>query len=453
MDPAGDGQAAAEAVEQALGTATPAVRQPLRTKRMSDVVGGLTVVNISAALAGLVTGSLQARALGPDGRGDLAAILVPVTLAAQVLSLAMGAYAARELARKRSVGDIAGTLGTILLGVGAAGAVAGITLSPELARGRDTVYLFLVIGFALLPVSLSVGLLYSMLGGLERWRLLIISRLIPVIVGLVGIVVLYIAGALTVASAAIVALAGGFISAVPLATILRRAGPLRFRPAMAREGTMFSLKTWVGTVASLTNNRLDQLVMVSAVPARELGLYAVAVTLSSVPTFVTGAIGPPLLTRISKGDREIVPRALRTILAISTAMSLGAAAVSPFMLPLIFGRAFDEATDMTLVLCVASLPLAGVTVLSTALIAEGRPSLPSWGEVIGLVVTAGGLIALLGPLGGLGAAIVSLAAYGSNFVFQLHAARQTFPGSLRDFLLPRRTDVEWALAQVARLRR
>jgi O-antigen/teichoic acid export membrane protein len=190
--------------------------------------------------------------------------------------------------------------------------------------------------------------------------------------------------------------------------------------------------------------------MVGAVPSRELGLYTVAVTLSTASSFVTGAVGPPLGSRIARGDVHLTARALRTVLAIAVVVNVSIAAVTPVVLPLLFGQAFHSAVAMALVLFAASLPLAGTTVLSTALIADGHPGLPSWGEAIALVVTAGGLVLLLGPLGGLGAALVSLAAYSANFAFQLAAMLRLHGGSLREHLVVQRSDLHWIAERLRR---
>jgi O-antigen/teichoic acid export membrane protein len=414
--------------------------------RLVRVVGGLTAVNAATTAVAFVTAPLQARALGAGGRGDLAAIIVPLSLSSQVLGLALGAYAARELARKRPVGVIAGSLGAVLAVVGIAGAGVGIAAAGELADGRHTVHVFLVVGFALLPLSLLVNLLYSMLAGLERWRLLVLTRLLPVVATFVAIVVLYVGDSLTVASAAVTTIASSLLALFPLLGLLRGGGRISFSREIARAGTIFGLKTWVGGVASLANNRVDQLIMVRAVAPRELGLYAVAVTISGLPSLVTGALGPPLLTRVAKGEHGLVPRALRLTLSAILIADVVAAAVTPFVLPLLFGEEFADAVGMSLVLFAASIPLAGVTVLASSLVSLGRPGTPSVGEALALVVTVIGLVLLLDPLGGLGAAIASVAAYSVNFAFQLVMTRRRLGGSFADYLVPTRADVAWARA-------
>jgi hypothetical protein len=63
----------------------------------------------------------------------------------------------------------------------------------------------------------------------------------------------------------------------------------------------------------------------------------------------------------------------------------------------------------------------------------------------------GGLLVLLKPLGGIGAAIVSLAAYSASFVFQVVAAGRRIGVRQRDFLVPRRADLIWLRDRAAAL--
>jgi O-antigen/teichoic acid export membrane protein len=422
---------------------------PPRT-RIVRVVGALASVNAVTAAAALITGPLQARALGAAGRGDLAAILVPLTLAAFVLGLSLGAYASRETARGMPVRDLVGSLGGMLISIGAVGGMVGFFLADELAGGRATVETFLKIGFALMPLSLFVGLVYSLLAGLEAWRQLAVARLIPVVVGVGGIVTLYLTAELTVATAAAVTLTGSLVSCVPVISVLRGQGWPRFRRRVAREGFVFGVKTWMGNLAAMANHRLDQLIMIPAVPPRELGLYAVAVTLAGVANILTGALAPPLLTRVAQGDLALVPRAVRVVLGVVTVANLALGAVTPLLLPLVFGSEFADAVDMALVLLLAAIPSAGVLVLMTALVAAGRPGMTSIGELLAVLITGAGLLLVLEPLGGLGAALVSLAAYSANFGLQLIFARRIFGGRLRDYVVPRMEDARGLFGRFGR---
>ncbi len=418
------------------------------------MVGSLTAVNAFVAASALVTGPLQARALGPDGRGDLAAIITPLFLAGAVLALGVGAYAGREVARRgRADGEVVGTTTALMLLFGLVGVLVAVPIASWLAEGRDTVRTFLIIGFVTMPLSLVGLLLPSILAGLAMWRRLIWTRLIPAVTLLVGIPVLYVLDALTVTSSAILGLGGGMLSLLPGLVVYRLADGLRASRRMAREGTIFGAKTWVSGLAQLANARVDQLFMIKLVSPAELGLYAVAVTTASVPQFLSSAMSAPVLTRVAEGDRALVARALRALLAMIVLVNLALAAILPVALPLIFGEDFADAVPMALVLVAASVPLAGISVLSPALVADGAPGIPSIGEIAALVVTVVGLLLLLDPLGGVGAALTSLVAYTVSFAYQLFVVRRRFGGGLLDYLVPRREDAALLMPIVDRVRR
>src|SRR4051794_37698844 len=78
------------------------------SRRLPSVVRRLSITNALPLAVGLITGPLQARALGASGRGDLAAILVPVGLAPLLLSLGLGQYAGVNAARRARLGPIVG---------------------------------------------------------------------------------------------------------------------------------------------------------------------------------------------------------------------------------------------------------------------------------------------------------------------------------------------------------
>jgi O-antigen/teichoic acid export membrane protein len=416
--------------------------------RFSAVVARLTVVNVLAAASGFITGPLLARTLGASGRGDLAAILVPLSLAPPLLGLGIPAFAYRELPRGRPLSEVIGSLGAPLVVIGAIVAACSVPIADALAGGRDTVRLFLVIGFASTPIVLMVSLLVSSLSALERWRAVMTANVIPFAVTLVSIAGLYVSGHLSVATAAAATIAGALVALAPGLGLLREAGRPAFRPALARAGVAFGVKSWFGGLAMIANARLDQLVMITLVAPRELGLYAVATTLSTASNLATGALSPPLMTRIAAGQTYLLPKALRMTLASTIALNALLALGTPVLLPALFGGEFRGAVAMAMVLLAANVAFAGAQVLSAALQADGAPVIPSIGEGIALVMTVLGLVVLLRPLGGLGAALVSLSAYSASFTFQLVMARHRIEGSYRLYLLPSRGDLVSVSSQV-----
>jgi O-antigen/teichoic acid export membrane protein len=307
---------------------------------------------------------------------------------------------------------------------------------------------FLIVGLIATPLALLILLLSSSLAALERWRAVLAMNVIPFALPFAATVILFAVGDLTVATAATATIAGSLLAIVPALPMLASVRRPRFRLSLAREGIRFGAKSWLGGLAQTINGRLDQLLMITLVPPRQLGLYAVATTLSMAPGLVTGAVSPPLMTRIASGERFLAARAVRTTIMLTAAMNVVVAIAAPIILPLLFGSQFRDAVPMAWILLGASIPLAGANVLSTALQADGAPLVATIGEGIALIVTVGGLIVLLGPLQGIGAAIVSLAAYSASFAYQLWRAHQRLDTPLTAFVVPTRADVAWAARRV-----
>ncbi|MGA2928035.1 MAG: oligosaccharide flippase family protein, partial [Solirubrobacteraceae bacterium] len=419
--------------------------------RVSGVAALLTAASVLAQGTGFITGPLLARALGAAGRGDLQAVIVPLTLVPALLGFGIAPYAYRTLPRGRSVQEVLPSLGLPLLVVGMVTAACAIPVADVLAAGRATVRLWLIIGLILTPLSLLVLLLNSSLISLERWRSVVGVSLSPFLVALVATPALFVIGDLTVATAAAIVIAGMLLQIVPGVTLLLEARRPVFDLPLARAGIAFGLKSWLGGLAQTANARADQLLMITLVPAQQLGLYAVATTLSSAYGLVSGALAPPLMPRIAAGERQLMPLAVRMTLLLTIGLSLAVALITPLVLSVLFGPQFRGAGPMAFVLLGASIPLAGASVLSSALQADGAPVIASFAEGIALVITGVGLFLLLPPLQGMGAAIVSLAAYSASFIYQLAMAARRIGVPVREFLVVGRADVVWARSRAAEL--
>src|ERR1700741_3226927 len=107
--------------------------------RLSAVAGTLTAVNFLTSLMGFITGPLLAHALRADGRGELAAITVPLALGPQIIGFALPGFANREIARGGSLREVIGSAGAPLLLLGLVSTALAIPAANFLAEGRDTV--------------------------------------------------------------------------------------------------------------------------------------------------------------------------------------------------------------------------------------------------------------------------------------------------------------------------
>jgi O-antigen/teichoic acid export membrane protein len=391
----------------------------------------------------LLSGPLQARALGPAGRGDLAAITVVGSFLPIVAGLGLEMFVARETARGTPLRDILGTVGIVTVVIALIIVPLGFPISTWLAHGRSTVHFFILIQFLLLPLSLCGQLMYYALVGLERWSTLMLVRMIPIVGPAIVIIVLYVTHSMTIIAVAAATSIAALIALVPASRVVPRLTTLRIRLPLLRSAFPFSLYTWLGTLAVMTNGRIDQLIMVGVTSSRQLGLYAVAVTATLPATQIISGVGSPLLSRIAAGERHLVRQTLRTTVLIVIALDICVAGVTPFALPFLFGNAFREAIPMALILLVAVVPFSATFVLTSAMVADGHPSVPAIGEAMTLFVTIPGLIVFVPSLGGIGAAAVSLVAYSVDAGYQIRAGRRNFGGHLREYVIPGKDDAIW----------
>jgi O-antigen/teichoic acid export membrane protein len=430
----------------------PALVEPVQVRsrpRLSSVIGRLTAANLAFMAATVVTSPLQARALGPSGRGELAAIAVPLGLAPIILTLGLSLYTFRAAAQGKRPGSLLGTIGALFLLLGLVGAAIGPLVGELFAGGRAVVHTWLIVGFALLPISFVNIVITDVAAGQDRWGPVLAYRLTAPAILLVGIVGLYIAGHLTVGTAALLSIAGGTLPVVFLVPGARRFRPLRFEWPVAREAIPFGLKAWAAGLGSLVNVRFDQLLMTRLVDSSELGLYVIAVTASGVLVnpFVS-ALASGTMPRFATGTVDLVARVLRSTLLGVVVVSVGVALAAPVFVPLVFGSGFRDAVPMIWILLLAGVPLTGGAVLSSALASSGLPGYAAWGEFVAIGVTVPGLILLLPQLGGLGAALVSLVAYSASFAMLLFATRRKLGAHLSSLLVIRPSDAATLMANV-----
>jgi O-antigen/teichoic acid export membrane protein len=309
-----------------------------------------------------------------------------------------------------------------------------------IAHGRSVVLHWLLIGLVGLPLSMFTALLLSLARGTGRWTAWIWVRGSSAFGAAGALALLFLTSRLTVSTAVAATLLLGWASGVFLIPSLRDAGRPLVVPSLLREGIRYGLRAWLTGIASLANQHVDQVVMAGLVPSRELGLYAVAVTIASASSAFSSSIGVSLLPRVAAEGTAGVPRVLRLSLLIVAAAGLAVAAITAPLIRLLLGATFGAAVPMVWILIVGSIPLAGTAVLSQAFLGVGAPGAAARAEAIALAITVPGLAAFARD-GGVAAATVSLAAYSVGFCYLARRASKDFGIELGELLWPRAADL------------
>lgn len=420
----------------------------------AGVVSRLTAVNGLAILAALVSGPVLARALGPEGRGELAAIVVVLTIAPWILDLGLAHWVARERALGTPRDEVLGTVLPVVFMCSLIAVAAAVPLSHLLGADREVVVVFLQVGLLLTPIAVVLFTLSGLVVGESRWDLLAAARLIAAVVPVPVLVVLSLLDALTVASAAATLLGCMLLSSMLPLSLARGVRRLPFELRRARAAASFGAKTWLTTISNTANVRFDQVLMTGLVSSRELGLYAVAVSIASLlSSALIMAVSNALYPRVARGDGDLTARSCRVTIAIVLVSGLVLAASASWAIPFVFGGEFRDAVTMVLILLAAGVPLSAAAILASGLIAAGDPAAPMRAELTAVAVTIPALIVLLPAYGGVGAAAISLVAYAIKFGMLLRSASGTFERPLKSFVVATRADAGWLAAQLRRFSR
>lgn len=417
--------------------------------------------NVVLGVVGLITGPICARLLGPSGRGELAAIQNLYWLAATLAMLGVPEatlyFTARRERESRRI--LASGIVLVLL-VYPVFYLSAYFLAPHFLAAQSHVVIqtarWVLLGlplYALLTIPL-----FSLRGNndLVRWNLM---RLVPAIGWFALLVALFFAGAPTprnVAFGYLGVLAAGLI---PTVWVVRRrtSGSSSPQPELWPKLLRYGLPLALAEIPLTLNLRLDQMLMAAFLPARLLGLYVVAVAWGNTVPPLLYAIGTVLFPRVARADASdrpaLLAQGVRIGIFAALILAVFLAAVTPFTVPLLFGRAFQESVAVAVVLVFASAICGVNVVLEEGLRGLGETSSVFLGEIAGLAVTLLGLIALLRPFGIFGAGVASFLGYLGTTIALLFRIRMKLHIRFADLVIPRSRELKEAWGRCVSLKR
>ena len=414
------------------------------------VVARLTGVNGGLVLLALVTGPVQARVLGPDGRGELAAIITVLVLTPLILDFGLADFVTRERARGATAGRTLGTAVPLALAFSVVGVVLAWPLGELLGQGRDVVERFVRLSLLLMPLFVFGSLVLGVARGAQRFEVIQRWQLIGAAGSGLVILALAAAGQLTVTSAVIATMVLSVTALVVSLPVLRGTGRWRFDARVVRPALGFGGRSWLFAVSAAANYRLDQAVMAAVVTSAELGNYAVAAGLTAIASGFVSAVYTALLPRVAQEGIQAVPRIVRVSVLVMTGSLAVLTATAPFAVPFLFGSDFDRAVPLVAILAVATVFMGVSAVIGSALQGHGRPQDSARPQIAGLIITIVGLGLTLDSMGAIGAALVSCVAYAVVLGGTVRAALRAFGTSAAELLIPRRADVRWLVARARR---
>lgn len=314
---------------------------------------------IYSLLVGVFTLSLTARLLGPEGRGQVAAITTWVGMFSTFAYLSLGQVALHRMAtdqEHRRFGSLLGSLLLMAMGLTLAGWLVAFGLhwyNPEgVFKGLPT--FLLVVGFLTLPFMIWEQYGSSLLMGLERLRTYNRYQIIGRTVSVAGVFVLVGGFGLGVAGALESNLLGQVIVAI---------GGIGFLFSFARNKQCAcwpdksEIKALLAGGAKLHLNAIGAFLFISANililhnyhGAKETGYFQLAIQLLSVLMIIPQAASMVLYGKVtSLGPNKAWPHNKRLLVQITLcmmALSAIAALLAPWGITLLAGEAFRPAVE------------------------------------------------------------------------------------------------------------
>ncbi|HJP79278.1 MAG TPA: oligosaccharide flippase family protein [Pseudonocardiaceae bacterium] len=184
---------------------------------------------------------------------------------------------------------------------------------------------------------------------------------------------------------------------------------------LASEVTRYGARGQLGNLLWLVNLRLDFVILGALAGPAVLGVYAVASKFAELMRLPATALNYVLYPRFARASAETAGQEANRLLpraaAVTIAMTPILAIASVYLLPLLYGKAFQGAVLPSCIL-LGGLAVEGAAAVASAyLCGTGRPGANSWGMGVGVVVTITLDILLIPGHQAVGAAVASTAAY------------------------------------------
>lgn len=383
------------------------------------MIFGALLGTAATQAANLATAMIVARALLPEGRGDLQLVVLWPMLAAQIASLSLNEALLVQTAS--GTGDRRKLISTGLWITSAlaavAAAVAGLWLAPQaLSLRPEEVNEAGRLCLWLVPATmLSTFFLDALRGRLDHrgWATL---RTVQALAYLAGTLIAW------HLSSGLLGFALAFVVSHALAMAasglrLAQLGGLALDPpdpATAAPLMSLGLRLHTGFVIQILGGRADQIAIAVLLDPASLGLYAAAMTLVLGLLQLAQSVSQAMFPRVlALPERPAKARQVRHTLALVlggvTIAAIILYALAEIVVRLLFGAAFAPAADLVRLLLIGIVPHASREVFMLALKVEGRPLAIGRAEAMSLGFFVA-LLALLVPRYGAAGTAVAYAA-------------------------------------------
>jgi len=398
--------------------------------------------------ASVLTSIVTARVLGPEGKGQLTLILlVPMlsmTFGRMGIGHAVNYYASKTSATKLIVNSFILSLVISLFLVAVTLPIAN-SLKNIFFKEIDTSLIIIITCFV--PFYILNNHFISLLQGLYKIKirnLLLVTQSVVnfiLLILLTGVLFLNLESALAASIAALILVV--ILSAIYLLKDLKTE-EIRLDFNLMKQLLNFGFKSHIGNILKDLSYRSDILIISYFLSARDVGYYAIAVTIAEVLWKIPDAVGTVLLPRVaqmnSSSARLFTPVVSRIVFIPVLLACLLILLLSRPIIIFAFGKDFIPAIPVLIILLPGILAFAIWKIIANDLLAQGHPVKYSFTSGVALVTMILLDLLLIPKFGINGAAIASTLSYIAATVSIIYIYTRLTDNSLKVLIVPERSD-------------
>jgi O-antigen/teichoic acid export membrane protein len=215
----------------------------------------------------------------------------------------------------------------------------------------------------------------------------------------------------------------------------------------------YAAGSYITDVMGVLSANLDKIFIIVFLPAKEMGIYAVAFGLSRIVGQIQGAVGETVFSmNIGFSIAEVsarVAKVFRQSLLVSFTCGIVAIIVVPPAIPTIFGRGFDPAGPIFAILVVEAILTGASGVLGQIFNIIGRPHLVLVRLLLSTLVGAVFMLLVVRTFGAIGVAAATVLAALIRLFASLLIYRSATQLSVLEFI-PTSKDVQAVLSEIHR---
>jgi O-antigen/teichoic acid export membrane protein len=434
------------------------MKNPFRLRFVRDValMGGTQVVQAGSAM---VAGILVARVLGAESKGELSVLTALGSMAVVLTSLGVHQSGVYFLGRFRSE-ETAIVSNNAVFGLVGGVVTAGLLAALGLTF-RNVLIHAIPVGLFLLFL-LSVPLNYfnefgrRVLLGIGRVSGYNLPDLVTGTSLLVGTGAALVVFGHHLAPLVVLRVLTEFGIFIFIFTRVGRLVQFRLRPSRAvlRDQMAYGVKNYASSLLWIVLLQGDLVLCNHFLGNRATGIYSVAVSLGLPITLLGAVVGTLIFQRVSaedteRGRIEMTNRVFRVLIPVLGAVVLGLGVASNWIVPLVYGSAFEPAVTALILLLPGLFALALELVLMNFLAGNGSPPMVYIAPAVGLIVNFGANMYAIPHWGINGAAATSSVGYALVLALVGWYYVRSTRSPLRELLLVRRVDIGLAAPRTA----